>query len=227
MIRLGEEAQTVLADGLETTAWALSTGCFHIINNPNIFQKLRAELKEALPDPNGPLDWLQLEKLPYLSACIQEAIRLSYGVTSRGPRISPNKPTKYKDWEIPAGTPVSITIVDVHHDERIFPNSRAYIPERWLNNLKAYNGAKLSRYFVSFSRGSRSCLGIKLVLEHSHQQKNHTDLGIVWHTPSLTWLWPLSFAVSRSSCMRLVSPILNLLMISSYPRQRLIRRALG
>jgi cytochrome P450 len=70
VVRLGEEAQTVLAAGLETTAWALTTGSFYIINNPEVFKRLRAELKEALPDPKGSLDWLQLEKLPYLSACI-------------------------------------------------------------------------------------------------------------------------------------------------------------
>jgi len=86
-------------------------------------ERLQAELKAAILDPTAPLDWLRLEELPYLSVCIKEAIRLSYGVTARNPRISPNRPFKYKSWNIPARIPVSITIVDVHNDEAVFPDS--------------------------------------------------------------------------------------------------------
>ncbi|KAJ9638412.1 hypothetical protein H2199_007100 [Coniosporium tulheliwenetii] len=114
--RLGDEAQTIIGAGLETTAWALSTACFHIINQPRVYEKLRDELCKAIPDPSAPADWLQLENLPYLKACIREGIRLSYGVSARNPRLH-NKPTIYKDWVIPARTPVSMTIIDVHHDE--------------------------------------------------------------------------------------------------------------
>lgn len=153
----------MIGAGLETTAWALTTISYHLLSNPPILTKLQAELKEAILDPTTKLDLVDLEKLPYLSACIQEGIRLSYGVSSRNPRISPDKAIRYKDWVVPAGTPLSMTIIDVHHDEHIFPNSRAFIPERWLNNPKTEDGVTLSRYFVAFGKGARSCLGIKYV----------------------------------------------------------------
>jgi cytochrome P450 len=159
--RLGDEAQLMIGAGLETTAWALTTTTYHLITNPPILKKLRAELDEAIPDPTARLDVIQLERLSYLSACIQEGIRLSYGVSSRNPRISPDKPTKYKEWVIPSGTPVSMTIIDVHHDELIFPNSRSFIPDRWLHSPTTVGGVNLNRYFVSFGKGARSCLGIK------------------------------------------------------------------
>jgi len=164
--RLGDEAQLMIGAGLETTAWTLTTISFHLINNPSILHKLRSELEAAIPDLTARPDSRFLEKLPYLSACIQEGIRLSYGVSSRNPRISPDKTTRYKDFEIPAGTPVSMTIVDVHHDENIYPNSRAFIPERWLGNPETGNGASLNRYFVAFGKGARSCLGVKYVYLH-------------------------------------------------------------
>ena len=162
--RLGDEAQTIIGAGLETTAWALTHAAFYIINQPETTKKLQNELKAAIPDPTAPLDWLRLEELPYLSACIKEAIRLSYGVSARNPRISPDKPIRYKSWDIPAGTPVSMTIVDVHHDEAVYPHSRSFTPERWLNSPKAENGSSLDRYFVAFGKGARSCLGIKYVM---------------------------------------------------------------
>jgi cytochrome P450 len=161
--RLGDEAQTIVGAGLETTAWALTHAMFHIINQPETLRKLQNELRTAIPDSTAVLDWPHLEELPYLGACIKEAVRLSYGVSTRNPRISPDKPMKYKSWNIPAGTPVSMTTVDVHHDEDVYPNSHSFIPERWLNNPKAENGSSLDRYFVAFGKDARSCLGIKYV----------------------------------------------------------------
>jgi cytochrome P450 len=163
LIRLDDEALGTIGAGVTTIAWALVNTSFHLISNPSILKKLQTELKAAIPDPTIEPDLPQLEKLPYLSACIQEGIRLSYGLAVRHARVSQDKATKYKDWTVPAGTPVSMTIVDVHHDEHIYPNSRSFIPERWLDNPKTEEGESLSRYFVSFGKGSRSCLGIKYV----------------------------------------------------------------
>src|SRR6266487_5460425 len=73
--RLGDEAQLIVAAGLITTSWALSVSSFHIINNPQIAQRLRKELKTAGLTPMAPMDWHQLEQLPYLNSCVHEAVR--------------------------------------------------------------------------------------------------------------------------------------------------------
>jgi cytochrome P450 len=45
-------------------------------------------------------------------------------------------------------------------DPAIFPDPQAYDPDRWLR--AAEEGFRLDRYFVSFSKGSRMCVGINL-----------------------------------------------------------------
>ncbi|OAG39698.1 hypothetical protein AYO21_05973 [Fonsecaea monophora] len=159
--RMADEAQTVIGGGLETTAWALSVASFHIVNTPRIYKRLHEELVQVMPDTSSIPDLLEVEKLPYLRACITEAVRLSYGISARNPRVL-NQALQYKQWTIPPRTVVGMSIVDVHHDENIFPDSHSYIPERWLGNPKAPNGSPLDRYFVGFGKGSRSCLGINL-----------------------------------------------------------------
>lgn len=159
-LRLQGEASVVVAAGVVTTGWTLATAAFHIINNPLIFQKLRAELEAAIPNPNAKPSWAELEKLPYLAGCVREAVRLSYGVTAREPRLL-SKPLEYKGWIIPPRTPVSMTNVDVCDDEAIFPKPRTFQPERWIGSQKAPNGQSLERYYVGFGKGTRSCLGIK------------------------------------------------------------------
>lgn len=158
--RLVMEAQTMIGAAILTTGWSLTVASFHIINTPEILRNLRAELVSNIPDPNAELDWLQLERLPYLSACIREAIRLSYAVTARMPRLS-DSPVQYKEWTIPPRIPVSMTIVDINHDEEIYPDSHSFVPERWLNNPPP------EKYVTGFSRGTRSCLGQKYVDPHS------------------------------------------------------------
>lgn len=100
----------------------------------------------------------QLEKLPFLTAVIKESLRLSYGPSVRLPRIDPNKALNFHDWVIPPGTAISMSTVLIHHDESIFPDSKEFKPERWLDG----GDKRLDKYMTSFSAGTRGCLGITL-----------------------------------------------------------------
>ncbi|GAP90688.2 putative cytochrome P450 [Rosellinia necatrix] len=160
--RLGAEAQQLIGAGLETVAWALTTTVFHLVDNPSTLKKLQAELKMAIPDPTVIPDSLHLERLPYLTGCVREGVRMSTGVSVRLPRVSRDKPMQYKDWVIPAGTPVSMTTLDVLNDDEIFQKPHTFVPERWLDNPKTRDGEHITRYFVPFGKGPRMCIGINL-----------------------------------------------------------------
>lgn len=161
-LRLKDEAAIVVGAGTLTTSWALSVATYHLLASPDVLAKLKAELESAISDPDAPIPLPTLEKLPYLVAVVQEALRLSYGVASRLQRISPDEPMLFRDstsgreWSIPPNTPVGMTSVLLHQDEGIFPNAASFVPERWIEN------PRLDRYLVSFSKGSRQCLGINL-----------------------------------------------------------------
>jgi cytochrome P450 len=125
--------------------------------------KLRAELYEAIRNVSAvnTFSFEKLERLPYLTGCIKEGIRLSYGLSGRITRVF-NEPLIYKDWTIPPKTAVSMSITDVSFDEAIFESPRQYKPERWFAGApKPADGSSLENYFVPFSKGSRMCLGIK------------------------------------------------------------------
>ena len=70
--RLNDEAFGVVGAGLETTMRVLSVTVFHVVANPQIHQRLRAELESAIPNPDQMPPWEVLEKLPFLTACINE-----------------------------------------------------------------------------------------------------------------------------------------------------------
>ena len=160
--RLTDEALIVVGAGPITTSWTLAVTTYHLLASPRILPILKKELKSAIPDPNIDVPLAVLDQLPYLAAVVQEALRLSYGVSSRLQRISPQKAILFtnkrsgKQWNIPSNTPVGMTSVMMHHDESIFPDSKAFVPERWIEN------PRLDRYMLSFSKGSRQCIGINL-----------------------------------------------------------------
>lgn len=63
---LETEAFAFLGAAADTTGATLTTAAYHAISNEDIYRKLRDELKTAFPDTGAKLDFLTLEKLPYL-----------------------------------------------------------------------------------------------------------------------------------------------------------------
>ncbi len=159
--RLEDEGLTVVGAGQITTAHFLALTSYHILANPEILQKLKTELESAIPNPEDMIPLQQLEQLPHLSAIVTEGLRLSYGNSHRNQRVSPHAPLIFRNWVIPAGTPVSMSIMDLHDNAELFPEPDQFQPQRWLEGGKGKE-ERLDKYIVNFGRGSRSCLGMNL-----------------------------------------------------------------
>lgn len=152
---------SVVAAGTETTARTLEVITYHLCENPDMLEKLRAELKCVDLGSQNSRKLPPLEQLPYLYGVISEGLRLSYGVVSRLARIAPDRVIEYGKWKIPPGTPVGMSSGLIHSDPNAFPQPRAFDPERWVDPAKR---RRLDKYMMSFSKGTRGCLGLKSVL---------------------------------------------------------------
>jgi cytochrome P450 len=162
--RLWQDGQVTVIAGTLTTASALSYALFCLLTQQDVLEKLKTELQNSIPNANRMPQLAALEQLPYLTACIKEALRLSNGVSTRLQRIDPENSVvfvdklKHKDksYVLPPGTPMSMTGMLIHWDESIYPDPLKFDPERWLNS------SGLDKYLVPFSRGTRQCIGINL-----------------------------------------------------------------
>ena len=72
MQRLQHEGQVIVGAGLETVKWTMCVALFHVLHEPEIKQRLDAELLKAWPVIDTPPKLSELESLPYLTALIQE-----------------------------------------------------------------------------------------------------------------------------------------------------------
>lgn len=166
LLRLEQEGALLVLAGTESPAKSMLVLIYHILSNRSILDKLRSELS-GVPEPAS---WTQLEQLPYLSAVIEEANRLSFGVTARLARIAYEPltytPSRYvttpsytpKSYQLPPGTPISITTLSAHTNETIFPDPFTFDPSRWLGD----QGRERRKFQFAFNRGGRKCLGIEL-----------------------------------------------------------------
>lgn len=174
--RLTQESILVVGAALDTTANTLNATLFHLLSNPAQWDSLKSEVCQAIPDVDAPPELPVLETLPYLSAVIHEGLRISHGLSCRNARLA-HEEMRYKDWVIPAYTPVGMDAPSTHLDESIFPNASSFIPERWLSGAEGDatagatgvrfggttpDGRSLERFLMAFGRGARQCVGINL-----------------------------------------------------------------
>jgi cytochrome P450 len=67
-------------------------------------------------------------------------------------------PWRFGSYGVPAGRPVAISILLLHHREDVYPDPFAFRPERWL-------GRKPGTYeWIPFGGGTRRCLGAALAM---------------------------------------------------------------
>jgi cytochrome P450 family 110 len=138
---------TILFAGYETTALTMSWMIDEIWRNPEVLERLRAEV-ETLPD-EGPA--LAYTKLPYLQAVIKETLRLHPVVTEVLRKL--DQPLQLGPHLLPAGKAVSASILLAHLDEERFPAPHAFKPERFLG--RAYGPFD----YLPFGGGHRRCIG--------------------------------------------------------------------
>jgi cytochrome P450 len=155
---LYEEAQTMMFAGGVTVGDTLMTGHFHVLDQPALYQRLRAEVKTVWPNIANPPTFEVLETLPILTSTIKEALRMSPGACSPLLRVVPTTGATISGKSIPAGTIVGMSSTLVHRSPKVFSDPDTFNPGRWLGS----DAKGLEQWLVAFSKGPRSCLGLNL-----------------------------------------------------------------
>lgn len=152
--RIFADVATITGAGFETTSSVLRLATYYVFNSPDILHRLRVEIESAA----GELNLRTLEQLPYLTAVLMEAMRFSPALGTRLQRIAPDRDFIYNDWVIPAGTPVGMTTLFMHMDEKLYPDPTTFQPERWMDPEARKRTEKV---YAPFSRGTRICIGMQ------------------------------------------------------------------
>lgn len=154
--------------GSDTTATSLSGILYHLLKTPRVLAKLKAEIGDfaARGQLSAHPTFKETQRMPYLDAVVNEALRLHSAVGLPLWRVVPEGGVEIAGKYLPAGTNVGINAWVAHFNEEVWGNdAKQFRPERWLEaqaDAQAGDKYRLQRmeaYYLPFGFGSRSCVG--------------------------------------------------------------------
>ncbi|KAM4066283.1 cytochrome p450 [Hirsutella rhossiliensis] len=129
------DAYLILMAASETTSHTLSCLFFELADHPHVWTILQEEIDELYAHEEQPSQ-MALAKLPYLQACINEALRLYPVLPSGAQRVVPAAGLQLKNAFIPGNTIVQMPFYTIYRDERLFDQADNFIPERWTSKTE-------------------------------------------------------------------------------------------
>ncbi|KAF5628928.1 cytochrome P450 monooxygenase [Fusarium sp. NRRL 52700] len=152
--------ETLIIAGSETTATLMSGVTYYLLKDPQRMAKLKAEIRDSFSNVDQ-IDLVSVNKLPYLLACLDEALRIYPPVPDTFPRNTGRDQEIICGKVVPPHTTIGVHQWSTYHSSRNFKSPDDFIPERWLPNNTGFEGDKKDA-LQPFHVGPRNCLGRNL-----------------------------------------------------------------
>jgi cytochrome P450 len=141
-----DQLVTLLLAGHETTSIAIATVLSRVHRHPQVLARLRGALAASGTGPE------EAQRLPYLSAVIDETLRIDPVVTDVA-RV-PKQDFALDDRLTITPRHVLLVLMEaLHHDPELYPKPEQFRPERFLERKYA------PHEYAPFGGGVRRCLG--------------------------------------------------------------------
>ena len=132
---------------------------FELLAHPSELQKVKDELAAAIPDKNRIPSYSRGRESPLFQRLHPRdppsASRRPVTHASHFPEVELvyHDQHRSRTYTIPPGTTTSMSTFITHTSRDVFQDPYSFRPQRWLDS------PKLSQSFITFSRGSRNCVG--------------------------------------------------------------------
>lgn len=154
-----QNAFFILVAGFETTSNTMALVTHILSHYPAVQEKVREELLSVL-EPDEPITYSTIQKLPYMHCVIQETMRMyppAYAFVTREAAVD----KQYGKVRIPAGTAVMAAVEYIHRDPRHWENPDCFNPDRFLPENKSRINTMAMQ---AFGNGPRNCIGMRFAL---------------------------------------------------------------
>jgi cytochrome P450 len=162
------ECELLTIAGSDTTSVVLSAAYFYLVRNPDMQAKIAQEVLTTFSSYDEIKSGPKLMSCKYLTAFLQEALRMTPPVAAEPSREVLPGGTTVGDHYIPAGLHVSFGMYCLSYNENIYPEPFKFRPERWIVDESGKEGSSAESValaesgFCAFSYGTRGCVGKNL-----------------------------------------------------------------
>jgi cytochrome P450 len=153
--------------GSQLTTVALTTATFLLLTNPATYDRLCKEIRTAFLREKD-ITITTTTSLPYLSAVINETLRIHHPTPIHLPRLIPPGGMMIDGTWIPGNTVIGMALHQAQTSPQHFHDPLGFHPERFLSPSDSrydwrYKSDNMGA-FRPFSIGNRSCLGSKVFM---------------------------------------------------------------
>lgn len=161
-----EEIETtfniLIIAGSETTASALAGTTGYLLKNPTCMATLVQEIRSNF-EAESDINLSSVGRLPYLSAVIEEGLRMAPPVPSGLPRVVPAEGGIVCGEWLPGETNISFSQWSAYRSPSNFSHPNKFVPERWLQSNRTSQFATDKKNTLQpFSYDPRNCIGKNL-----------------------------------------------------------------
>ncbi|CAK7301394.1 Cytochrome P450 2C9 [Vulpes lagopus] len=153
-----ENLRTIATDlfgaGTETTSTTLRYGLLLLLKHPEVTVKVQEEIDRVIGRHQRPR-MQDRSRMPYTNAVLHE-IQRYIDLVPNGLPHAVTCDVKFRNYVIPKGTTILISLSSVLFDEKEFPRPEIFDPAHFLDDSGNF---KKSDYFMAFSAGKRICVG--------------------------------------------------------------------
>lgn len=132
------QATTNVGAGADTVSCALQSFVYHMIRHRDAWRRARAEIDSSVAHIDRVVSFEDAQSLPFLQACIREALRVFGPVPMGLPRVAPREGVTVGERTFPEGTVLSINPWSMHHSKEIWgDDAHEFNPDRWFDESVA------------------------------------------------------------------------------------------
>lgn len=159
------EASLLIIGGTDTTITGSVSTLFYLLHNQTRLASVCDEVRNAFAAQEEIVIGPQLEGCRFLTACINESLRLSPPVGSLLPREVLPGGLVVEDRLLPQGIDVGVPHYALHHNSDYYPDPFVFQPERWIvgavgpGQFSDVEVAAAQAAFTAFGVGRTSCIG--------------------------------------------------------------------
>ncbi|KAK8764331.1 hypothetical protein V5799_033060 [Amblyomma americanum] len=148
--------------GQDTSSATSSFASYFLAINPDIQDKLRAEVDECFRKHGSSPPYDEVQKLPYLDCVVNETLRIM-------PTTVRLERTPFEDYvlgdtgvKVLRDCAIIVPVTAIHNDPEFFPDPEIFNPDRFnkenINSIRPYT-------FLPFGAGPRHCMGKRFAFQ--------------------------------------------------------------
>ncbi|ORX61290.1 cytochrome P450 [Hesseltinella vesiculosa] len=158
-----DQVVTFMIAGHDTTANTLAWFFYELARNPDVQAKVLQEIANVGITHDKLPTTEQVNGLKYMMQVIKETLRMYPPVRKLNKFCRQDCILPY-GFKIPGGTAVAINVYSLHHNEKVYPSSFTFDPDRFDPDEEQKRPASA---WLPFSTGPRACIGRPFALQEA------------------------------------------------------------